>query len=141
MSAFSGEFTHKVDAKGRVSLPAEFRKTLGSNLKVTLDPTEKCIYVYEEDAFAAWIDSLFEAKGGYKPTDSRMIAQRRLLNARARSCEVDNSGRILLPLAQREKAGIEKEAIIVGNSDHFEIWEKGRWDEFCSEVDLASLFD
>ena len=68
-----------------------------------------------------------------------MAAQRKILNSRVKRCEIDNSGRITISAAQREAAGLDKEVVIIGDTDHFEIWDVDRWDAFCSEFDLASL--
>ncbi len=139
MSDLQGEYRHKIDAKGRLSLPADFRRALSQDLKVTLDPLDDCLYVFEEDAFTEWVNRLFEDKGGWQASNKVMVAQRKVLNSRVRKCEVDNSGRILLSAAQREAAGLDKEVVIIGDTDHFEIWDANRWDEFCSKVDLSSL--
>ncbi len=95
MSELLGEYRHKLDAKGRLSLPADFRKALSTNLKVTPDPKNQCLYVFETEAFNAWVNSLFESDGGWSSSKSKMVAQRKVLNSRAKKCEVDNSGRIL----------------------------------------------
>ena len=80
MSELLGEYSRKLDAKGRLSLPAEFRKVLSDNLRVTPDPTDQCLLVFETEAFTAWVDSLFEAQGGYSASNRKMVAQRKVLN-------------------------------------------------------------
>lgn len=139
MAPLEGEYHHKLDAKGRLSLPAEFRKVLSSELKVILSPLDDCLLVFEPDAYLDWVEKLFESKGGYSPANKQMAAQRKILNARVKACEIDNSGRILISAAQRESAALGKEVVIVGDIDHFEIWNVERWNDFCSEFDLASL--
>ena len=139
MSELIGEYRHKLDAKGRLSLPADFRKVLKQDLMVTPDPTDKCLYVFESEAFSSWVDSLFESQGGWSPSNSKMVAQRKVLNSRAKKCDIDNSGRIHLSQAQREQVGLDKAVAIIGDADHFEIWDAQRWDDFCAEVDVASL--
>lgn len=139
MSGLSGEYRHKLDAKGRLSLPADFRKSLSIDLKVTPDLMNQCLYVFEPDAFTDWVNSLFEDEGGYSTTKSKTVALRKVLNSRAKICEVDNSGRISLSQAQREMVDLEKSVVIIGDNDHFEIWNEQRWDEFCAGVDLTSL--
>lgn len=139
MSELLGEYRHKLDAKGRLSLPADFRKALSTNLKVTPDPKNQCLYVFETEAFNAWVNSLFESDGGWSSSKSKMVAQRKVLNSRAKKCEVDNSGRIHLSQAQRDLVSLDRSVVIIGDEDHFEIWDEQRWDEFCADVDLASL--
>ena len=140
MTELVGEHHHKLDAKGRVSMPSAFRKVLQKNLKVTLSPKKECLYVCEPDSFSMWVNSFFESEGGYKPTSSRHVALRRALNARARDVEVDNSGRIGLSADMRAEAGLDKEVVLTGNDDHLEIWNAKRWDEFLNSVDFSDLF-
>ena len=139
MSELIGEYRHKLDAKGRLSLPADFRKVLKQDLMVTPDPKDQCLYVFETEAFTAWVDSLFESKGGWSPSNSVMVAQRKVLNSRAKKCDIDTSGRIHLSQVLREQVGLDKAVAIIGDTDHFEIWDAQRWDDFCAEVDVASL--
>ncbi len=135
-----GEFRHKLDAKGRLSLPADFRRELPETLMVTQSPTDDYLMVYDVEGFGAWVEQLFEKDGGYSPRDPKHIAFRRVLNSRAKRVEQDGSGRIGISAELRTIAGLEKEVVLVGNTDHFEIWDAKRWDEFCSSVDLSELF-
>ena len=139
MSDLVGEFHHKLDAKGRVSLPADFRRSLPENLKVTLSPEDECLYVFEPDAFSAWVDSFFEEDGGYKSRSRRHVNLRRVLNARARNIEVDSAGRINISADLRSDAGLDKEVVINGDTDHLEIWDAKRWSEFVGGVSLRDL--
>ena len=53
-----GEFRHKVDAKGRLSLPAKFRKELHDDLVVTVNPSEgNCLYVFNVEDYKEWVAS------------------------------------------------------------------------------------
>ena len=89
----NGSYRHKVDAKGRMSLPAAFRKVLSEDLVVTLSPDDECLYAFEPQAFEDWIVSLFESKfGGYDPTSKAHVGLRRKLKSRANNVSVDNAG-------------------------------------------------
>ena len=140
MAKMVGEFHHKLDAKGRVSLPADFRKVLPKDLKVTQAPQASCLYVFEADAFDSWVESIFAAKGGYDPSNLAHEQARRVLNSRAADAEIDSAGRISISADLRAKAGLEKEVVIIGNGDHAEIWDAKRWDEFIGGFSLDSLF-
>lgn len=139
MSNLVGNFHHKLDAKGRVSLPANFRKVLPDRLKVTLSPEKECLYVFEPDAFGEWVDLFFKEDGGYNPRSRRHVKLRRVLNASARDAEIDAAGRINISADLRSDAGLDKEVVINGDTDHLEIWDAKRWDEFLGGVDLADL--
>ena len=140
MTDLVGEYRHKLDAKGRLSLPADFRKVLPKSLKITLSPNNDSLYVFDPEGFSAWVDSLFDAEGGYSPSNSNHTAIRKVLNSRARNVEVDSAGRIVVAADMRSDAGLDRDVAVVGDSDHFEIWDAKRWDEFCSNVDIMSLF-
>ena len=142
MANMVGEFRRKLDDKGRVSMPSDFRKAFSDkkNLKVTQAPKETCLYVFEADAFDSWVESIFTAKEGYDPTNIMHEQARRVLNARAADVEIDNAGRISISADLRSKAQLEKEVVILGNGDHAEIWDAKRWDEFVDGFSLDSLF-
>ncbi len=135
-----GEFRHKLDAKGRLSIPSDFRKVLSMNLKITLSPNGECLYVFEPEGFSAWVASLFSRDGGFQSSNSKHVRMRKVLNSRAKSVELDNAGRIGVSAELRAAAGLEKDLVLVGDCDHFEIWDAKRWDDFCDSVDLSSLF-
>lgn len=135
-----GEYHHKLDDKGRVSLPSDFRKVLSKDLKVSLSPENDCLYVFEPEGFSAWVESVFEANGGYRANNAKDVKMRRWLNSRARSVELDGSGRIGILADYREKAGLDKDVVLVGNTDHLEIWDAKRWEDFTDSVDISDLF-
>lgn len=141
MSNLVGEFRHKLDTKGRVSLPSDFRKVLPKNLKVTEAPKAECLYVFEADAFDSWVESIFAAKGGYDPSNLKHEQARRVLNSRAADVDIDSAGRICISADLRRKAKLDKEVVIVGNGDHAEIWDAKHWDDLLGESDLDWLFE
>lgn len=141
MLDLSGEYRHKLDSKGRLSLPSDFRKFLPGDLKITKSPNEKCLYVFDKQGFVDWRESLFEKDGGYKSSNPKHIKLRKVINARAKDIEIDGSGRIGVSGDMRDAAELDKEVVIVGNTDHFEIWDAKRWDEFMEDADIASFFE
>ena len=139
MSELLGEFSRKLDAKGRLSLPADFRKELSDNLRMTLSLDGTCLYIFETEDFNKWVDSLFEARGSFNVGDSNMVRLKLKLNSRASKCEVDNAGRINISPSLRETVGFDKDVVIVGNGDHIEIWDEERWNQFLLDTDLTAL--
>lgn len=136
-----GEYRHKLDAKGRLSLPSPFRKVLSRDLVVTLSLTEDALMIFENDGFEAWVESLFvKGEEGYQANNPEHVARRKKLNARAKDIEIDNSGRVGIPIDLREAVGLEKDVVLVGDSDHFEVWDAKRWDSYSDSVDLTELF-
>lgn len=137
-----GEYRHKLDAKGRLSLPSKFRKALAENLVITLSPKEDCLMVFEEEGFEQWVDSLFMKDGeGFKANSLEQAALRKKLNSRAKDAEIDGVGRLGIPIDQRKKVGLDKEVVLIGDADHFEVWDAKRWDSFADTVDLDLLFE
>ena len=137
----NGEFRFKVDAKGRMSLPAKFRKVLSTDLVVTLNPKDECLYVFESTGFNAWVAKVFRDKfGKYDETNDLHIRLRRKLKSRAKDVEVDGSGRIMLTAEARATVGIDKDVVVVGNTGYFEIWDAKRYELQDDDTDLGVLF-
>ncbi len=123
-----------VDAKGRVSIPAKFREYLSATYgeHFVLLTKDGCIFLYPLDV---WKRKFSERLKGLSTTTKEVRQVLRKLYGRARACEFDRQGRILVPADMRTKCSIEKDAVVVGIEDKLEIWDKGRWEE---EVDGAS---
>ena len=137
----NGEFHFKVDGKGRMALPAKFRKVLSKDLVVTPELTNECVYVFETPDFNEWVEKLFiDRFGEYKESDREHVKLRRVLKSRARDVEVDASGRIMLSPEVRDAVGIDKEVVVVGNTGRFEIWDADRFKAMSDEVDLGLFY-
>ena len=137
----NGSFRFKTDAKGRVSLPAKFRKVLSEDLVVTSSLTGDYLMVFDgSESFNAWVDGIFVDKfGGYNSTSREQLMLRSALKGQAFDVQADSAGRILLPAELREKVGIDREVVIVGNTGFFEVWSEERRSAAVSEIDFANL--
>ena len=137
----NGSFRFKTDAKGRVSLPAKFRKVLSEDLVVTGSLTGDYLLVFDgSESFNAWVDGIFADKfGGYNSTSREQLLLRSALKGQAFDVQADSAGRILLPAELREKVGIDREVVIVGNTGFFEVWSEERRSAAVSEIDFANL--
>ena len=145
--AFLGTYDHSVDAKGRVSLPARFRKELPDEVvivPVTNEDLGKALYVFSSEAFAAWKEGFFkggpDGEDGYNSRNKKHVALMRYLNARAAQEPIDAAGRVKLSAKHREAADIEKDVRIVGNDDHIEIWSAQVFDEEPDDADPFAAF-
>lgn len=120
---FLGRFSHNLDSKGRLAIPAKFRGSLAVGLVVTRG-IDRCLTVYP---LVAWqrLTERIEALSVSDP-DARMF--RRMVFAEAADEEPDAQGRIVLPPELRRYAGIEREAIVVGVNSYIEVWEPARWE-------------
>lgn len=118
-SSFRGQYDQAIDTKGRISLPVKFREVLSSrgdtNLIITKHP-DKCLMAYP---VAEWAEKENEMK--QRPTGSSL--KRYFINS-ASECSMDRQGRILIPPALKLHAGLDKQIVIGGSIDHFEIWDR-----------------
>ena len=137
----NGSFHFKTDAKGRVSLPAKFRKILSEDLVVTRALTGDYLMVFDgQEGFNDWVNKLFEDKfGGFNSTNREQLTLRSVLKGNAYDVQADSAGRILLPADLREQVGIDKQVAIVGNTGYFEVWSEERRSEEVGKVDFSSL--
>ena len=113
----TGQFSHNIDAKGRLFIPASLRKELGQTFHVTVGQ-DRCLSVYSDESWAAFMAKL-------KELSYNEVKKLRALFAYAADCEPDSQGRILIPAKLREYAGLTKEVVVVGSFDRAEIWNAG----------------
>lgn len=136
-----GEFRFKVDAKGRIALPSKFRKVLPNDLIVSRELTDECLYVFTQDSFNDWVNQLFEDRfGGYNASDRKHVMMRSKLKSRADEVEIDSSGRIMLKPELRMACNVMREAVLVGNTGHFEIWNADTYDKAMDDIDLSDFY-
>lgn len=133
---FRGESHHKVDAKGRVSIPALFRRVLqegdpewaeGRAAQMVLvygDHRKKRLDCYTVAAFHEIEDEIMSLPRG---SIERTVLTRTMVGP-SMTLEVDRDGRMVLPIKQREKIGLEGEAFFTAAGDHFQIWNPGTFD-------------
>lgn len=141
MAALFGEYRHKIDAKGRISLPAAFRKALTEDTQLVTvpDKTQGSLSIYTVETYEAWVAMLFEKRGGYDPSNRDHVLLRKKLNSIATPGYLDSAYRISVSPKNRELAGLDKDVVLIGDTDHFEIWDAKRWDDFSEDIDLDSL--
>lgn len=141
---FRGQFTHSVDAKGRISLPARFREQLlaGGDPRCILTPApfDKCLHVYP---MRTW--EQFEERMATQPRlDPTMARFRRMYMSAAVECELDKAGRVLVPPELRQKVQLEKEqeGVWAGMGEILELWAKHNFEaamQLSSPEDEAAL--
>lgn len=119
---YTSTFEHGFDAKGRVTVPSEWRTDRHEKVLVLLPSDEGCLKVYP----ASWLGRKIEQLAEAPVSDPRRKSLERLSQI-ARTVECDGQGRIILDAALRERAGLSKKAVLAGSSDHFQIWDAGAW--------------
>ena len=138
---FRGHFSHSLDPKGRVSLPAEFRKVLedsgstGVVLTNYISDGSRCL-----EGFTTKSWQTFEQKLREK---SRFSAKLQKLEnfylSRASECALDSSGRISIPQYLRNYANVEREVTFTSSIHGFRIWDSRVWNLIFSEAETALL--
>jgi MraZ protein len=129
---FTGEYRHAIDAKGRVAVPARFRAELAAGAFVSRW-IDSCLAIFpraEWDRFASRVADLPVSDAGAR-TFSRFVF------SGAFEFLLDAQGRLVLPTALRDFAGLSNEAVVVGSRDHIELWEPARWAAYSSAMNDA----
>ena len=139
--SFRGNFIHTVDEKGRVSLPAEFRKILAAHKEPSVVLTNyisdgaRCL---EGFGLSNWVQ--FESRLREKSRfSSKLQKLENFYLSRAADCGIDSSGRILLPQHLRAYAGIEKEITFTSSIHGFRIWDKRVWEHIFASAEEALM--
>ena len=126
---FMGEFTHAVDEKGRLTIPAKFREELAYGAVITRG-YEKYLVIYTAEAFKR----LTARAETFSPTNPENRALLRLTYSGASEATPDRQGRILVPPFLREYAGLESDSVVVGVGHYIEVWSKVGWAEQLQSV-------
>jgi MraZ protein len=123
-----GEYTHTIDEKNRVSMPAKFRKELGKNIIIT-PGLGKCLFIFTSKEWDKVSNKLSnsDTELSFLKKDQRDF--NRYMFGRAAEVETDSIGRILLPEFLKDKIGLKNNAVIVGVKDRVEIWNEKNWQE------------
>ena len=132
-----------IDAKGRVVMPARYREHLQLNenciVVLTIDTEERCLLLYSLQDWEV-IEAKLANLPSFNPAARRI---QRLLIGHATDVEMDGQGRNLLPSLLRDYAGLEKNAVFVGQGKKLEIWDEQHWatsrDRWLQEEANASL--
>ena len=133
-TAFRGEYSHSIDQKGRLIIPAKFRELLGDTFVVTKG-FDGCLFVFANEGW-----DQFEEKLQALPMDKpEARALGRFFMAGAIDAEVDKQGRILIPTNLLSHARIEKEAVIAGVGNRVEIWSKAEWEKASTFEDINEI--
>ena len=142
---FIGEYSHVLDAKGRMFMPAKFRDELGEKFIVTIG-LDRCLFVFPTETFQIYKEKLDAISLANR--DARNFT--RFFFAGAGDCELDKQGIIMLPQKLRTYARLEKDVTVVGVSGRIELWNTEDWekehsienfspDEFSEKMELLGF--
>lgn len=125
---FIGHYTHSLDSKNRVAIPAKYRSQIGDGKVVVTKGFDGCLVVYPLEEWQKLKD---ERISRLDPMDSRSARDKmRKLLGGATPCDVDKQGRIGLTAYHLKRADITKEVVFTGMGNCFEVWAANVWDEY-----------
>jgi MraZ protein len=130
---FLGEYSHTIDDKGRLTIPARFRDELESGVVITRG-LDGCLWAYSR---SEW-DELADKIGKLPTTNPAARNFSRFMFSSAFDSIPDRQGRILLPQKLRDYAGIQDETIIIGVKNKLEIWNPAKWAEVVAAVEQGT---
>ncbi len=133
---FLGEFSHTIDDKGRLTLPAKFRPVLGQGVVVTRG-IGKCLFIFDVQEFQRIADKVSELP--MTQIESREFS--RHFFSGASDIEVDKQGRILIPQNLREYAGLNGEVIVAGVNQRIEVWDANTWQKVRADFESKAMAD
>lgn len=130
---FRGSSFHTIDAKGRIIVPSRFRDRIreGGGDGIMVSRMDSCLVAYPYDEWnkiETRILSLAEKS-------ENMRRFRRVFIGGAFECTIDKQERTLIPQPLRQYADLEKDIVLVGVLDHFEIWSRNKWEKENMELE------
>lgn len=112
-----GEYTHTIDDKGRLIIPAKFRSQLGDDFIITRG-LDHCLYGYP---LIEW-QAVQQRLASLPSTNANARKLVRYFYSAACECQFDKQGRVNLPANLMQHAYLERDCVVIGVASHFEIW-------------------
>jgi MraZ protein len=141
MSTFIGNIEAKTDVKGRIFIPAAYRKILSFPEKNAVvmrkDPDNNCLVIYPEQVWEGMLADLKLKLDEWDEQDRMILMQ---FVSDAEWLDIDAQGRILISKKNLQMVGIESDVLFVGGVDRFSVWSKSVYESTrLSNVDFAKL--
>jgi len=126
-----GEHDHTIDEKNRLTLPAKFRQAFAGGLVVTRG-MDGCLYVFPREEWEASVEARLAE---LDPLSKEGRLMQRYFYSGAAEADPDKQGRVMVPTALSEHAGLGRDVVIAGVRDHLEIWDRAKWREHVREIE------
>jgi MraZ protein len=127
---FIGEYTHSLDEKKRLSVPAKFRRELGKKAVIT-HGLNKCLSIYPLKQWESFAEKL--AKLSMGKSEDRGFS--RFMLAGAVEVEIDAIGRVVVPDFLKGYAGLGDKVVLTGVYDRVEVWEENTWKSYKKQME------
>jgi MraZ protein len=123
--AFRGTFDHTLDAKNRLTVPARYRSVLadGVVLAMTIDQ-RPCVGMWRPDDYERYTE---RALADQPQLSAARAELERFLYGSSADVDLDAAGRVMVPGFLSSHAGLQKEVVVVGVGDRFELWDRTQW--------------
>ncbi len=144
MSYPIGHFNCKLDAKGRLMLPSEFREQMGEQaeegfvLRPSLFDHSQFLDLYTRKD---WDEQQEKLRGKFNVYDEEGIEALRFLNEGVRYVKLDTNGRLQIPKELMERGGLVKEVVVQALANKMEIWDKDRYQKSVSTIDKKKILE
>lgn len=129
MTGFLGSYLHQLDEKGRIALPAAFRRNTGDEALVLIQQEDPALVLYPNSTWVKKAEKLMEFMD--RSPESRDSVLHLLANAT--EVAADKQGRILIPERLQYAAKLEGQALIVGVINKIELWNPQLFEERTSK--------
>jgi MraZ protein len=127
-----GTYTPRLDEKGRLILPAKFRARLAPGLVMTRGQ-ERCLFLLPMDEFNRMYEQVRQA-----PVTSRQARDYLRVFLSGASDEVpDKQGRVVIPAALREYAGLDRDVAVIGAGSRVEVWDSRAWETYLADQESS----
>ena len=123
-----GTYTPKIDAKGRMALPAKFRSQLGPGM-VMARGQERCVYLLPQMEFRRIAMQIQRTSMGNKAAREYL----RVFLSGAVDQDPDKQGRVLVPQMLRDYANLGSDIVVIGVGTRAEIWNRQAWEEYLAD--------
>jgi len=121
---FRGRSYHTIDDKGRIVIPSRFRVLArsedGDGIMVSRTGLDQCLVAFPMGVWSQLEERILQLA---EKSDT-MRRFRRVFIGGAHECVCDKQDRILIPPTLRQYAALNKEIVLVGVLDHFEVWSR-----------------
>ena len=141
MIKFIGEYTAKMDDKGRIVFPSPFKALLPSDspmkFVVKKDIFERCLVVYPFGEWERLMDDLRSKINPYNREHTRFMREFQCSTA---ELQLDGNGRFLVPRRLMQAIGADKDVVLLGVDRHIELWDAATYDsQHLSADELGNL--
>lgn len=124
-----GQYTHELDPKKRLTMPAKWRSSLGKKVVVTIG-LDGSLFIFSEKQWTDIAEKL--ASNGFGNADSRSF--NRVMLAHAFETDIDAQGRILIPDTLKDAAGLSSTVVLAGMYSRIEMWDEAKWKEYTKKA-------